>query len=85
MTYKSGMKIKVEAEPTLMNPEDALNDMVEDGISVEEALNFIITESIMESKVKELLKDNDDLFAGEFEILDDGMVEVVIKSWDDLD
>jgi hypothetical protein len=84
MTYKSGMKIKVEAEPTLMNPEDALNDMVDDGVSVEDALNFIITESIMESKVKELLKDNDDLFVGEFEILDDGMVEVVIKSWDEV-
>tara|TARA_Y100000310_G_scaffold306957_1_gene348572 strand:- start:346 stop:600 length:255 start_codon:yes stop_codon:yes gene_type:complete len=84
MTYKSGMKIKVEAEPTLMNPEDALNDMVDDGVSVEDALNFIITESIVESKVNELLKDNDDLFGGEFEILDDGMVEVVIKSWDDV-
>ena len=84
MTYKSGMKIKVEAEPTLMNPEDALNDMVDDGVSVEDALNFIITESIVESKVNELLKDNDDLFGGEFEILDDCMVEVVIKSWDDV-
>ena len=63
---------------------ETLNDMVDDGVSVEDALNFIITESIVESKVNELLKDNDDLFGGEFEILDDGMVEVVIKSWDDV-
>ena len=84
MTYKSGMKIKVKAEPTLMNPEDAFNDMVDDGVSVEDALNFIITESITQSKLDDLLKDNDDLFGGEFEILDDGMVEVVLESWDDV-
>ena len=37
MTYKSGMKIKIKAEPTLANPEDALNDMVDDGMSVHDA------------------------------------------------
>ena len=83
MKYVSGMKIKVKAEPTLMNPEDALNDMVEDGMSVHDALNNIITESIVESKVSELLKNNYDLLAGEMEILDDGMVEVELISWDE--
>ena len=58
MTYKSGMKIKIKVEPTLANPEDALNDMVDDGMSVHDALNNIITESIVESKVNELLEDN---------------------------
>ena len=90
MTYKSGMKIKIKAEPTLANPEDALNDMVDDGMSVHDALNNIITESIVESKVNELLEDNrvddlsDVLMAGEIVDLPNGMVEVELISWDEL-
>ena len=89
MTYKSGMKIKIKVEPTLANPEDALNDMVDDGMSVHDALNNIITESIVESKVNELLEDNrvddlsDVLTAGEIVDLPNGMVEVELISWDD--
>ena len=54
-----------------------------------DALNNIITESIVESKVNELLEDNrvddlsDVLTAGEIVDLPNGMVEVELISWDD--
>ena len=84
MSYVSGMKIEVEAEPYLLNPEDLFNDLVEDGVSVEEAINHIVTESIVEAKVSDMLKDTPELFAGEMEDLENGKVVVTLKSWDEI-
>ena len=84
MSYVSGMKIEVEAEPYLLNPEDLFNDLVEDGFSVEEAINHIVTESIVEAKVSDMLKDTPELFAGEMEDLENGKVVVTLKSWDEI-
>jgi len=84
MSYVSGMKIEVEAEPYLLNPEDLFNDLVEDGVSVHDALNHIVTESIVEAKVSDMLKDTPELFAGEMEDLENGKVVVTLKSWDEI-
>ena len=84
MSYVSGMKIEVEAEPYLLNPEDLFNDLVEDGVSVTEAINHIVTESIVEAKVSDMLKDTPELFAGEMEDLENGKVVVTLKSWDEI-
>ena len=82
MTYKSGMKVKVNGEVPVLNPEDHFNDMIEDGFSVEEALDTVITESIVISKVNDLLEDNgdDSLYCGCFHSIDDDDVfEVTIE------
>ena len=84
MSYVSGMKIEVEAEPHLMNPEELFNDLVEDGFSVREAINHIVTESIVEAKVNDMLKDTPELFIGEMEDLENGNVEVTLESWDEV-
>jgi len=84
MSYVSGMKIKVEAEPSMLNPEDLFNDMVEDGVSVTEAINHIVTESIVHARVSDMLKDTPELFAAEMEDLENGTVEVTLKSWDEV-
>jgi len=84
MSYVSGMKIKVEAEPNMFNPEDLFNDLVEDGVSVREAINHIVTESIVQAKVSDMLKDTPELFAAEMEDLENGTVEVTLKSWDEV-
>ena len=79
MTYKSGMKVKVNGEVPVLNPEDHFNDMIEDGFSVEEALDTVITESIVISKVNDLLEDNEDLYPGDFHSDGYGMFEVTIE------
>ena len=79
MTYK---KVKVNGEVPVLNPEDYFNDMIEDGFSVEEALDTVITESIVISKVNDLLEDNgdDSLYCGSFHSPnDDGMFIVDIE------
>jgi hypothetical protein len=83
MSYVSGMKIEVEAEPHLMNPEELFNDLVKDGFSVDEAINHIVTDAIVEAKVDVMLKDNPELFIGEMEDLENGNVEVTLKRWND--
>ena len=56
--------------------------MIEDGFSVEEALDTVITESIVISKVNDLLEDNgdDSLYCGGFHSIDvDDVFEVTIE------
>ncbi len=84
MSYVSGMKIVVEAEPNLMNPEDLVNDMVKDGLTVTEAINHIVVDAIVTSKVHEMIEDTPELYAGEIEQLGNGKVEVTLESWDDV-
>ena len=80
MSYVSGMKIVVEAEPNLMNPEDLVNDMVKDGLTVTEAINHIVVDAIVTSKVHEMIEDTPELYAGEIEQLGNGKVEVTLES-----
>ena len=84
MSYVSGMKIVVEAEPNLMNPEDLVNDMVKDGLTVTEAINHIVVDAIVTSKVHEMIEDTPELYAGEIEQLGNGKVEVTLESWADV-
>ncbi len=81
MSYVSGMKVVVEAEPNLMNPEELLNDMVSDGFTVTEAINHIVVDAIVTSKVHEM---NPELYVGEMEELGNGKVEVTLESCDDV-
>ena len=64
MKYKHGQVIKVNGEVPLMNPEDWFNDMIGDGIPLEQALDHIITDCIVMSKVNDMLADTgqDELF-----------------------
>ena len=81
MSYVSGMKVVIEAQPNLMNPEELLNDMVNDGFTVAEAINHIVVDALVTSKVHEM---NPELCVGEMEELGNGKVEVTLESWDDV-
>ena len=51
MNYK---KVIIEnCEPTLCNPEDKFNDLIESGLSVNEALLDIMEDAILEKKIEE--------------------------------
>ena len=54
-----GKKITVDASVPMLNPEDWFNDMIEDGVSVEEALDTIIVASIVMNKVNEMFEEQD--------------------------
>ncbi len=55
MKFKHGQIIKVKGEVPLMNPEDWFNDMIRDGIPMDQALDHIITDCIVMSKVNDIL------------------------------
>ena len=89
MKYKHGQVIKVNGEVPLMNPEDWFNDMIGDGIPLEQALDHIITDCIVMSKVNDMLSDTeqDELFGNNQGLSGDsttwkqggGMFEVLIE------
>jgi len=96
MKYKHGQVIKVNGEVPLMNPEDWFNDMIEDGIPLEQALDHVITDCIVMSKVNDMLSDTgqDELFGNNQGLIGNnstfkqggGMFEVLIEdeniSWE---
>ena len=82
MKYKRGQVIKVNGSVPLMNPEDWFNDMIKDEImSVEQALDNIISECIVMSKVEDMLveADQDELYGVNHKYGDDGMVTVQLE------
>ena len=89
MKLKHGQVIKVNGEVPLMNPEDWFNDMIEDGIPLEQALDHIITDCIVMSKVNDMLveTEQDELFGNNQGLIGDsttwiqggGMFEVLIE------
>jgi len=89
MKYKHGQVIKVNGEVPLMNPEDWFNDMIEDGIPLEQALDHVITDCIVMSKVNDMLSDTgqDELFGNNQGLIGNnstfkqggGMFEVLIE------
>ena len=89
MKYKHGQVIKVNGEVPLMNPEDWFNDMIEDGIPLEQALDHVITDCIVMSKVNDMLADTgqDELFGNNQGLIGNnstfkqggGMFEVLIE------
>ena len=89
MKYKHGQVIKVNGEVPLMNPEDWFNDMIGDGIPLEQALDHIITDCIVMSKVNDMLADTgqDELFGNNQGLIGNnstfkqggGMFEVLIE------
>ena len=89
MKLTHGQVIKVNGEVPLMNPEDWFNDMIGDGIPLEQALDHIITECIVMSKVNDMLADTgqDELFGNNLGLIGDstmwkqggGMFEVLIE------
>jgi hypothetical protein len=72
-----------------MNPEDWFNDMIEDGIPLEQALDHVITDCIVMSKVNDMLADTgqDELFGNNQGLIGNnstfkqggGMFEVLIE------
>ena len=89
MKYKHGQVIKVNGEVPLMNPEDWFNDMIEDGIPLEQALDHVITDCIVMSKGNDMLADTgqDELFGNNQGLIGNnstfkqggGMFEVLIE------
>mgnify|MGYP003658006220 FL=1 len=89
MKLTHGQVIKVNGEVPLMNPEDWFNDMIGDGIPLEQALDHIITDCIVMSKVNDMLADTgqDELFGNNQGLIGDstmwkqggGMFEVLIE------
>jgi len=89
MKLKHGQVIKVNGEVPLMNPEDWFNDMIEDGIPLEQALDHVITDCIVMSKVNDMLADTgqDELFGNNQGLIGNnstfkqggGMFEVLIE------
>ena len=100
MTYKSGMKIKVNirhnADAGFFKDmyQDILEDNISDGMNAEEAnddaiqgaLTCVLDTELAQSKADDLLllNGNDDLFVEDVVYLDNGEAEFTIKSWDDL-
>jgi hypothetical protein len=89
MKLKHGQVIKVNGEVPLLNPEDWFNDMIEDGIPLEQALDHVITDCIVMSKVNDMLADTgqDELFGNNQGLIGNnstfkqggGMFEVLIE------
>lgn len=51
---KKTLKVVVKnCEPLLMNPEDKFDDLLRDGMSINEALLSIMEDSILEKKLEE--------------------------------
>ena len=92
MKLKHGQVIKVNGEVPLLNPEDWFNDMIEDGIPLEQALDHVITDCIVMSKVNDMLADTgqDELFGNNQGLIGNnstfkpggGMFEVLIEDED---
>ena len=100
MTYKSGMKIKVNirhnADAGFFKEmyQDILEDNISDGMNAEEAnddaiqgaLTCVLDTELAQSKADDLLllNGNDDLFVEDVVYLGNEEAEFTIKSWDDL-
>ena len=100
MTYKSGMKIKVNikhnADAGFFKEmyQDILEDNISDGMNAEEAnddaiegaLMCVLDTELAQSKADDLLllNGNDDLFVEDVVYLDNEEAEFTVKSWDDL-
>ena len=100
MTYKSGMKIKVNikhnADAGFFKDmyQDILEDNISDGMNAEEAnddaiqgaLTCVLDTELAQSKADDLLllNGNDDLFVEDLVFLDNDEAEFTVKSWDDL-
>ena len=95
MTYKSGMKIKVNVKhgggTDIGFFKDLMGDMIEDGNTKDEAMEgalmAVVDLELAHSKVDDLLNlnGNDDLYANDLVFLDNDEAEFTVKSWDDLD
>ena len=101
MTYKSGMKIKVNtkhnADAGFFKDmyQDMLDDNISEGMNAEEAdndaiegaLTAVLDMELAHSKADDLLllNGNDDLFVADLVFLDNDEAEFTVKSWDDLD
>ena len=100
MTYKSGMKIKVNirhnADAGFFKEmyQDILEDNISDGMNAEEAnddaiqgaLTCVLDTELAQSKADDLLllNGNDDLFVEDVVYLDNEEAEFTVKSWDEL-
>ena len=69
--------VKVKVNVILDNPEDYFNDMIEDGVSVRDALFTIIEDELLHVKVQEMFPG---MLAGDREDLGNGVHEVVLES-----
>ena len=93
MKLKDGQIIKVKGEVPIMNPEDWFNDMIEDGIPLNQALDHIISDCIVMSKVNDMLDESGqpELFGINQGLIGDnsrweqggGMFEVLIEEDED--
>ena len=101
MTYKSGMKIKVNtkhnADAGFFKDmyQDMLDDNISEGMNAEEAnddaiegaLTAVLDMELAHSKADDLLllNGNEDLFVEDLVFLDNDEAEFTVKSWDNLD
>ena len=70
--------VRIEVEPTLMNPEDFFNDMIEDGVSVHDALMAIMEDELVNAEVNRMFPGGE-MTMMECEDLGDGVHEVVLE------
>ena len=80
--------IKITVEPTLMNPEDFFNDLIEDGCSVNEALKAIIEDELVNAKLADMSEFPSDKWRPvEIEDFGGGVYKVVLEpiDWDEID
>ena len=99
MTYKSGMKIKVNVKRGAGTDigffkdmyQDMLDDNIKDGMcadeanddAIEGALGAVLDMELAHSKANDLLKGDDNLFATDLVFLDNDEAELTIKSWNE--
>ena len=96
MTYKSGMKIKVNIKhgTDVGFFKDMYQDMLDDNISegmdaeeadndaIEGALTAVLDSELAHSKANDLLNGDDDLFLTDLVFLDNDEAEFTVGSWD---
>ena len=70
--------IRVEVEPTLMNPEEYFNDLIEDGVSVHDALMTIMEDELVYAEVNRMFP-NGEMSIGDSEDLGGGVHEIVLE------
>jgi len=75
--------IRIKVEPTLMNPEDYFNDLVEDGVSVHDALMTIMEGELVNAEVNRMFPDGE-MAVVECEDLGDGVHGVVLENIEDV-
>ena len=74
------MKVKINVDVALSNPEDLFNDLIADGFTVHEALINLMESELLE---KELFEKYPDMIPEITEDCGEGKYEITLKPWED--